>query len=227
VRLRKSEIQSLSNELDEVVKAAAELQRSSPRAKVQLPTGGVAARDMAVPMSPGAASSVVRRLSHENVQDAEEELAQVLQQLDETTNEITGRVKKRRIFLMLFLATAVLCSPGLLLSLRGLGVVDIREGTVLWQSVLAWEYAFEWIRVAGRRVMSSALMLTACVIAPPPPAYKFNVRHPPLLALHGSFMSSHSADRRGRDITATPEVLVGEASLKVCAIGTSNQSFYR
>ena len=79
VRLRKSEIASLSSELDQTVKQTAELQKSS---SVQIPSEESHAEHLQVPLSPGAASFVVRRMSHENVQDAEEELAQVLQQLD-------------------------------------------------------------------------------------------------------------------------------------------------
>ena len=61
------------------------------------------------------------------------------------------------------------------------------------------------------RWVSMALVQTACVIAPPPPEYNFNVRQPPLRAVHGSNTSAAGS---------TPEVLVGEAALKVCAIGT-------
>jgi hypothetical protein len=38
---------------------------------------------------------------------------------------------------------------GLMLSLRSVGVVDIKEGTWLWSMVLAWEFAFESMRVTG------------------------------------------------------------------------------
>ena len=42
--------------------------------------------------------------------------AQVLQQLEEDTNLITWRVRKRNIFFFLILVGTVLCSPGLFLA---------------------------------------------------------------------------------------------------------------
>jgi hypothetical protein len=46
-----------------------------------------------------------------------EEHAQVLKQLEEDTNLITGRMRARNIFFFLFLVGALLCSPGLFLAL--------------------------------------------------------------------------------------------------------------
>ena len=61
--------------------------------------------------------------------------------------------------------------------------------------------------MTGRRYVMIALQQTACVLSPPPPAYKFNLRFPPLRAVHGDNIADLSA--------ATPRVLAGEAALKV------------
>ena len=118
--------------------------------------------DARTPMSPGTACDVVLRHSLETLSGAERELDDVLKQLEADTLQITGRIKKRSVFGVLLLVVAVLASPGLLLSLRSLGIVDIKEGTYLWKSVLAWEFAFDSVASLSRRWVSMELARTAC-----------------------------------------------------------------
>ena len=113
-------------------------------------------------MSPGRACDVVRRHSLETLSGAERELDEVLKQLEADTLQITGRIKKRSVFVVLLLVVAVLASPGLLLTLRSLNIVDIKEGTYLWKSVLAWEFAFDSVASLSRRWVSMEFAGTAC-----------------------------------------------------------------
>ena len=113
-------------------------------------------------MSPGTACDVVCRHSLETLSGAERELDEVLKQLEADTLQITGRIKKRSVFVVLLLVVAVLASPGLLLTLRSLNIVDIKEGTYLWKSVLAWEFAFDSVASLSRRWVSMEFAGTAC-----------------------------------------------------------------
>ena len=146
IQQSEAELSVLRSELASVHKKIAVQQSSQPSA--ELP---------AQPLTPKSTCDALRRLSLEGITEAERDLDEVLKQLEDDTNEITGRLRKRRVFGMLLLFVAILASPGLLLSLHSLGLIEIKEGTHLWRSVTAWEFALETIGAAYHRYVSQVL----------------------------------------------------------------------
>uniref|UniRef100_A0A7S0VM77 Uncharacterized protein n=1 Tax=Hemiselmis tepida TaxID=464990 RepID=A0A7S0VM77_9CRYP len=164
-----------------------------------------------------------RQLSDLVMADAEKHLETTMEGLQTEAKTVSHRGVLGIIALVLLAAAT---APFALVYLRDSGMVEIKRGTVLHLAVN------EYDAMVRQALHSAALLakqlITVCAVQQLAPQrceagtvggevpYYFNARKPPLLR-QGHLMVVNTTER----------VEVGQASLRVCARGTSEQSFLR
>jgi hypothetical protein len=163
----------------------------------------------------------VRGISDAVVSDAEKLLDDTLEGLKGGGRGRTSLVT--RIIYVAIVAVMVLMSPGIIIMLRDQGALHIRKDTTLCAIVDEWEASVR----GGRYAVSAALRNLGSLLPSDPQStqcsadeesahtYYFSAKRPPLMK------NGHHL------VNATEPEVVGQASLKACSRGTSEQSFFR
>jgi len=172
--------------------------------------------------SVGESIGRARQLSDLVIADAEKHLASTMHGLQVEANSVSykGAFLGGALLLLTLLA-----APLLLVYLRDSGMVEIKRGNLLHHAVTEYD-------ATVRQALHSAMLffqqiLTMCAVRELVPhageggqqahggSYYFNPRKPPLVRTGSG------------SVNVTEMTEVGQASLRVCAIGTSDQSFLR
>ncbi|KAJ1493447.1 hypothetical protein T484DRAFT_2763940 [Baffinella frigidus] len=168
--------------------------------------------------SPAEDIARCRAMSDVEQEAVSNELDDVLREIEANAADMDSVKMQQNAYLGILVLLALVCLPGVLIFFREAELLDIRGGTMLCSIVSVWEGRYNEVLAATGSAFQFVLNHTACVLLPPPPAlapYRFTVRNPPRM-------------KDGYHQASTTEwALEGEASLKVCARGTSEVSFLR